>query len=73
MVGMATRLPGEPVFYLVLNEQYATMIARDWKKQALRHRISDLHQRLPLAARRLTGSATRPSWSTGSSPEISTR
>jgi len=24
------RLPGQPIFYPVLNEQYATMIARDW-------------------------------------------
>ena len=24
------RLPGQPIFYPVLNEQYATQIARDW-------------------------------------------
>ena len=24
------RLPGQPIFYPVLNEQYATEIARDW-------------------------------------------
>jgi hypothetical protein len=24
------RLPGQPIFYPVLNEQYATLIARDW-------------------------------------------
>jgi hypothetical protein len=24
------RLPGQPIFYPVLNEEYATMIARDW-------------------------------------------
>jgi hypothetical protein len=24
------RLPGQPIFYPVLNEGYATMIARDW-------------------------------------------
>jgi hypothetical protein len=24
------RLPGKPIFYRVLNEEYATMIARDW-------------------------------------------
>lgn len=24
------RLPGQPIFYLVLNEEYATQIARDW-------------------------------------------
>lgn len=24
------RLPGKPIFYPVLNEEYATMIARDW-------------------------------------------
>ena len=24
------RLPGQPIFYPVLDEEYATMIARDW-------------------------------------------
>ena len=24
------RLPGQPIFYPVLNEEYAVMIARDW-------------------------------------------
>jgi hypothetical protein len=24
------RLPGQPIFYPVLNQEYATMIARDW-------------------------------------------
>jgi hypothetical protein len=24
------RLPEQPIFYLVLNQEYATMIARDW-------------------------------------------
>lgn len=24
------RLPGQPIFYPVLNEEYATQIARDW-------------------------------------------
>jgi hypothetical protein len=27
------RLPGEPIFYPVLNEEYATKIARDWNAQ----------------------------------------
>ena len=27
---MATRLPGQPIFYPVLNEGYARKIARDW-------------------------------------------
>ena len=27
------RLPGQPIFYPVLSEQYATMIARDWNVQ----------------------------------------
>lgn len=27
------RLPGQPIFYPVLNEQYATMIARNWNVQ----------------------------------------
>ena len=25
-----SRLPGQPIFYPVLNEEYATQIARDW-------------------------------------------
>jgi hypothetical protein len=28
------RLPGQPIFYPVLNEQYATKIARDWNVRA---------------------------------------
>ena len=28
------RLPDQPIFYPVLNEQYATMIARDWNVNA---------------------------------------
>jgi hypothetical protein len=28
------RLPGQPIFYPVLNEQYATQIARDWNVKA---------------------------------------
>ena len=28
------RLPGQPIFYPVLNEEYATMIARDWNVPA---------------------------------------
>jgi hypothetical protein len=28
------RLPDQPIFYPVLNEQYATMIARDWNVSA---------------------------------------
>jgi hypothetical protein len=27
------RLPGQPIFYPVLNEEYATQIARDWNAQ----------------------------------------
>jgi hypothetical protein len=27
------RLPGQPIFYSVLNEAYATRIARDWNTQ----------------------------------------
>lgn len=30
MRGFPTRLPHQPVFYPVLNEEYATQIARDW-------------------------------------------
>ena len=33
------RLPGQPVFYPVLNEEYAAKIARDWNAPALRRRI----------------------------------
>jgi len=28
--GFPPRLPGQPIFYPVLNEQYAIQIARDW-------------------------------------------
>jgi len=28
------RLPGQPIFYPVCNEEYATQIARDWNVQA---------------------------------------
>ena len=28
------RLPGQPIFYLVLNEEYARQIARDWNVPA---------------------------------------
>ncbi|MBW3664952.1 MAG: hypothetical protein KY469_17800 [Actinobacteria bacterium] len=28
------RLPGQPIFYPVLNEQYATQIVRDWNAKA---------------------------------------
>src|SRR5580765_7850968 len=28
------RLPGQPIFYPVLNEDYATKIARDWNVEA---------------------------------------
>jgi hypothetical protein len=28
--GFPPRLPSQPIFYPVLNEQYATQIARDW-------------------------------------------
>jgi hypothetical protein len=30
------RLPDQPIFYPVLNEEYATMIARDWNVKASR-------------------------------------
>lgn len=29
-VAPAPRLPGQPIFYPVLSEEYAAMIARDW-------------------------------------------
>jgi len=30
-----SRLPGQPIFYPVLNEEYATQIARDWNAKDL--------------------------------------
>ena len=30
MAGFAPRLPDQPIFYPVTNEEYATQIARDW-------------------------------------------
>jgi hypothetical protein len=38
------RLPGQPIFYPVLNEQYATMIAPQLERQALRRRVRDRFQ-----------------------------
>lgn len=32
------RLPGQPIFYPVLNEEYATQIARDWNTKSGRRR-----------------------------------
>ena len=37
------RLPGQPIFYPVLNEEYATQIARDWNTSKVakgRHTLS---------------------------------
>ncbi len=31
------RLPGQPIFYPVLNEEYAAQIARDWNVRHARH------------------------------------
>jgi hypothetical protein len=33
------RLPGQPIFYPVLNEEYATQIARDWNAKNSEARI----------------------------------
>jgi len=65
------RLAEQPIFYPVLNEEYAMMITRDWNVKALRGRL-----RYPLSgyaetsstASRRTRSADRPSWSIGSPP-----
>ena len=42
------RLPDQPIFYPVLNEDYATMIARDWKRPGLRGGIRDPVRGSPL-------------------------
>lgn len=33
------RLPGQPIFYPVLNEEYATQIARDWNAKHSRSKV----------------------------------
>jgi hypothetical protein len=33
------RLPGQPIFYPVLNEEYATQIARDWNAKDSQSRV----------------------------------
>jgi hypothetical protein len=33
------RLPGQPIFYPVLNEQYATQIARDWNAKSSQSQV----------------------------------
>jgi hypothetical protein len=33
------RLPGQPIFYPVLNEEYATRIARDWNAKHNRDKV----------------------------------
>jgi len=33
------RLPGQPIFYPVLNEEYATQIARDWNAKSSESKV----------------------------------
>jgi hypothetical protein len=33
------RLPGQPIFYPVLNEEYATQIARDWNAKNSKSKV----------------------------------
>jgi hypothetical protein len=39
------RLPGQPIFYPVLNEEYAVMIARDWNPSRRSPRPERQHHR----------------------------
>jgi hypothetical protein len=68
------RLTGQPIFYPVLNEEYATMIARDWN---VKHSgapgtspVSRSGDPSP-AAMRFTTWGARPSSNTGSPRKIS--
>ena len=46
------RLPGQPIFYPVLNEQYAAQIARDWNvKDSGAGYITKFHVRKDFAAK----------------------
>ena len=36
------RLPGQPIFYPVLNEEYATQIARDWNAKNSQSKLAQL-------------------------------
>lgn len=66
-----SRLPEQPIFYLVLNEEYATKIARDWNVE---HSGSGYVTRFEVRRAYLDRYGVRqagagPSWSTGSRPE----
>jgi hypothetical protein len=66
------RLPGQPIFYPVLNEEYATMIARDWnvKNSGSGYVTRFKVRRSSLTGMKSTRWAARPSWSTGSRLKI---
>ena len=38
------RLPGQPIFYPVLNEEFATQIARDWNAKNSKKGSRDRHK-----------------------------
>ena len=67
------RLAGQPIFYPVLNEQYATMIARDWNvEQSGAGYVTRFQVRRSFLDRyEVRQVAAGPSWSTGFPPETS--
>ena len=66
------RLPEQPIFYPVLNKEYATQIARDWNVPASDSGyVTRFEVRSPFsAATRCTGSAVSRSLSTRFPPRI---
>lgn len=65
------RLPEQPILYPVINEEYATRIARDWNVPPLRRQLRSGSVRHSSTTKGSTGPAARPSWSTGSRPNTS--
>ena len=69
------RLPDQPIFYPVLNEDYAIRIARDWNVKASGVGYVtrfDVRRELPRPVRGAAGRRRRRSSSTGCLPRSST-
>jgi hypothetical protein len=69
---MAAPAPGKLIFYPVLNEQYATMIRRDWNVWQSGGYVTRFQVRRSFwTAMRSARWAARLFWSTGFPPETS--
>jgi hypothetical protein len=68
------RLAGQSIFYPVLNEEYATMIARDWNvRQSGAGYVTRFQVRRSFLDNYEIHQGARPSWSTGSPPKTLAR